>query len=86
MNRKVRNWFRQEQGIDVSRRTAYSVGGRDLSHETHGTETVESHQEPEVGLEEYANERHEPTVNETEEYGSNKKATNKKKNNNEGQD
>lgn len=63
-----------------------SVGGRDLSHETHGTETVESHQEPEVGLEEYANERHEPTVNETEEYGSSKKATNKKKNNNEGQD
>jgi hypothetical protein len=57
-----------------------------LSHETHGTETVESHQEPEVGLKEFTNKRHEPTVNETEEYGSNKKATNKKKNNNEGQD
>jgi hypothetical protein len=63
------------------------VGGQDLSHETLGTETVESHQEPGVGLEEnnigpeeYANGRHEPTVNEMEGYGSKMKATNKNKN------
>jgi hypothetical protein len=69
------------------------VGGQDLSHETLGTETVESHQEPGVGpeesaigLEEYPNEEHDPTVNEMEGYGSKMKDTNDKKNNNEGHD
>lgn len=69
------------------------VGGQDLSHETLGTKTVESHQEPGmesnengIGLEEYSNEEHDPIVNEMEKYGSKMKDTNKKKNNNEGHD
>ena len=62
------------------------VGGQDLSHETLRTESVERHQEPGVGPEEYANEEHDPTVNEMEGYGSKMKHTNKKENNNEGQD
>jgi hypothetical protein len=62
------------------------VGGEDLSHEELGTETVESHQEPKVGLKEKVDERHEPTVNEMEGYGSKMKSTNKQLKNKEGQD
>jgi hypothetical protein len=56
--------------------SSFYVGGQDLSHKTLGTETVDSHQEPGVGLEEDANKRHEPTVNEMEGYGSKMKTMN----------
>jgi hypothetical protein len=75
----------------VPSKVALAVRGQELSHETLRTETVESHQEPGVepkesaiGLEEYANGRQDPTVNEMEGYGSHMKHTNEKKNNKEG--
>ena len=43
-------------------RNGIGVGGQDLSHETLGTETIESHLEPGVGLNKNDNELHEPTV------------------------
>ena len=57
-----------------------------MSHETLGTETVESHQEPGVGINENADEMHERTKNEMTEYGSKEKSMNEQENNKDGQD
>jgi hypothetical protein len=62
------------------------VRDQDLSHETLGTETVESHQEPGVGINENTDEMHEQAANKVKEIGTNEKLMNEQKNNKDGQD
>jgi hypothetical protein len=62
------------------------VRDQDLSHETLGTETVESHPEPGVGINENTDEMHEQAANKVKEIGTNEKLMNEQKNNKDGQD
>ena len=64
----------------------HTVRDQDLSHETLGTETVESHQEPGVGINENTDEMHEQAANKVKEIGTNEKLMNEQKNNKDGQD
>ena len=75
--------YRHAYFQDIS---VYSSGDQDLSHETLGTETVESHQEPGVGINENTDEMHEQTANKVKEIGTNEKLMIKQKNNKDGQD